>query len=199
MTMIDRPAGFFTDYALRLGDILAKADWAPLESFAERLLRAWIEGSTLYICGNGGSAGNAMHLANDFLYGIAKETGGGMRVEALSANPAILTCLANDLGYEAIYAEQLAAKARRNDLLLVLSGSGNSPNIVSALKTARKLEMDSCAIVGYEGGQAKALADRVIHFPISDMQICEDLQLAVGHMLMQWLYTHRPTNLRKNR
>lgn len=133
-----------------------------------------------------------MHLANDFLYGISKSHGSGLRVNALSANAAVLTCLANDEGYEAIFALQLAVQARKSDVLIALSGSGNSPNIIKALEQARKIGLRSYAILGYRGGKAKALADVAIHFEVEDMQLAEDLQLVVGHMLMQWLYAHRP-------
>jgi D-sedoheptulose 7-phosphate isomerase len=145
----------------------------------------------VFICGNGGSAGNAIHLANDFLYGVAKQTGGGIRVSALSANPAVITCLANDVGYDYIYSEQLAVLAKAGDILIGLSGSGNSPNILFALDQAKKMNVTSCAILGYSGGKAKSIADIPIHFPVDDMQIAEDLQLIVGHMLMQWLHYRR--------
>lgn len=188
---------FFADYARRLSDILASTDWRDVHKLSIEMQRCWQEKAKVFICGNGGSAGNAIHLANDYLYGVAKETGAGIRVEALSANPSVLTCLANDLGYDRIYAEQLAVQAQRGDLLVALSCSGNSPNIVAALEQARAMSVTSCALVGYSGGKAKALADITIHFPIDDMQISEDLQLIVGHMLMQQLYALRPNGARQ--
>ena len=148
---------------------------------------AWQKGNTIYLCGNGGSAGNAIHLANDFTYGAGKTNGRGLRVEALSANSAVITCLANDVGYEAIYSEQLKVKANAGDILVVLSGSGNSPNILEAVKTGNEIGMRTCAILGYSGGKCKDLVQLPIHFPIEDMQIAEDLQLTVGHICMQWL------------
>ncbi len=181
----------FIDYSKRLAATLLNADWSPVSHLASEMLRCWRSGCQVFICGNGGSAGNAIHLANDFLYGIAKKTGAGMRITALSANAAVITCLANDVGYHAIYSEQLAVLGNKGDLLIVLSGSGNSPNILEALKTAKEKLISSCAILGYSGGQAKNLADIVLHFPVDDMQIAEDLQLVVGHMLMQYLYAHK--------
>ena len=82
--------------------------------------------------------------------------------------------------------------ANPNDVLIVLSGSGNSPNIVAALEQAKAMNVKSYAILGFSGGRSKQLADVPIHFPIDDMQISEDLQLIVGHMIMQWLYENRP-------
>jgi D-sedoheptulose 7-phosphate isomerase len=91
-----------------------------------------------------------------------------------------------------IYSEQLSVLASPGDVLIVLSGSGNSPNIVAALEQAKAMKVKSYAILGFTGGRCKQLADVPIHFPVDDMQISEDLQLVVGHMLMQWLYANRP-------
>jgi len=77
------------------------------------------------------------------------------------------------------------------DLLIVLSGSGNSSNIIAALEQAKKMQITTCAILGYQGGKAKDLADQSIHFEVSDMQIAEDTQLIVGHMVMQYLYKNK--------
>ncbi len=181
----------FSRYAGTLQGVLRDFSWSTLEPLAHDLLRCWKEGRQVFLCGNGGSAGNAMHLANDFLYGISKEHGSGLRVHALTANASVLTCLGNDCGYDEIFSKQLAVQAVEGDVLVVLSGSGNSPNIVRALEQARSMGVASYAILGYAGGHAKALADCAIHFAIDDMQIAEDMQLVVGHMLMQWLYEQR--------
>lgn len=185
-------ANVFKDYAYKLGQVLDAADWSGVEQLARDMQVAWVEGRQVFFCGNGGSAGNAIHLANDFVYGIARKTGGGMRALSLSTNAAVITCLANDVGYDKIYSEQLAVQARAGDLLVVLSGSGNSPNIIAVLEQAKEMGVASYAVLGYSGGKCKELADVAIHFPVDDMQIAEDLQLVVGHMLMQWLYEHRP-------
>lgn len=169
-------------YALEL-DVMQQ-----ISVLAECLLEAWRAGQSIYICGNGGSAGNAIHLANDFIYGAGVKSGGGLRVEAISANAAVLTCLANDLGYDNIYSEQIRIKGNPGDVLIVLSGSGNSANVVKAIEVANKLKMKTFAILGFTGGHCKRLAQYPIHFEIDDMQIAEDLQLIVGHICMQWLY-----------
>lgn len=187
-----RAATGFADYAERLQKVLRESSWEPVELLARDLLDCWQTGRRVFLCGNGGSAGNALHMANDFIYGISKTYGSGLRVNALSANPAVLTCLANDCGYDQIFAMQLAVQAQRGDVLIVLSGSGNSPNIIKALEQGKASGLKSYAILGYSGGKAKNLADVPIHFAVDDMQIAEDLQLIVGHMLMQWLYQQAP-------
>ena len=178
----------FEDYAIRLQAVLKSTDWSHVSALADELWDCWQTNRQVFICGNGGSAGNAIHLANDWLYGISKTAGSGLRVHALPANNSVMTCLANDEGYDKIFSLQLAVLANPGDVLIVFSGSGNSPNIVSALEKARELGMRSYAILGYSGGKSKDLADIPIHFPIDDMQVSEDLQLVVGHMIMQYLY-----------
>ena len=182
---------FFAKYANRLSEVMSKADWEGVAQLAFDIELCWREGRQVFLCGNGGSAGNAIHLANDFLYGIAKKTGAGLRAHALPSNVSIVTCLANDVGYNRIFSEQLAVLADEKDVLVVLSGSGNSPNVVDALQKAAEMSLRSYAIVGFGGGHCKDLADVTIHFPIYDMQLAEDMQLVVGHMVMQWLYYRR--------
>lgn len=179
------------DYAVRLSAILEKADWNAVEALGQALFDCWKTGKQVFICGNGGSAGNATHLANDFVYGISKQFGSGLNVHSLTANASIMSCLANDEGYETIFSYPLAVHAREGDVVIALSGSGNSGNILEVLKTAKDMNVKSFAILGFSGGKAKELADTPIHFDINDMQISEDLQVIVGHMAMQWLYQNR--------
>jgi D-sedoheptulose 7-phosphate isomerase len=177
----------FVIYANQLSEALAKADWSPVGELGNSLLDCWTKRRQVFICGNGGSAGNAIHLANDFLYGIGKGKIPGLRVHALPANSAVLTCLANDIGYQEVFSEQLRALGDSGDVLIALSGSGNSPNILAAISAAKEMGMSTFGILGYSGGKAKAIVDVPIHFAVNDMQIAEDLQLVVGHMLMQRL------------
>lgn len=193
-SMEDDPSAecFFFDYSARLQNILATSDWSSVIQLANDMLRCWESGQQVFLCGNGGSGGNAIHLANDFFYGVAKSKGAGMKAIALSANAAIITCLGNDLGYDHIFSEQLAVLARPRDILIALSGSGNSPNIVASIEQAKVMGVKSYAILGYSGGKCKDIVDVAIHFPVDDMQIAEDIQLVVGHMLMQWLNSKCP-------
>lgn len=181
----------FLDYSRRLQGVLQETDWTGVARLADELRDCWRTGRQVFLCGNGGSAANALHLATDFLYGVSKSRGSGLRVSALTANASALTCLANDEGYDEIFSLQLAVQARPGDVLLVLSGSGNSPNILKALEEARRIGMRTYAILGYQGGKAKAMAEVAIHFAIDDMQIAEDMQLVAGHMIMQYLYRCR--------
>lgn len=150
-----------------------------IQSLSEAIKSMRLNKNKLFICGNGGSAANAMHLENDFLYSL------NVNVESLTSNTSVLTCLANDTGYDNIFSHQLKVKAKKGDILLVLSGSGNSENIIKAIEEASKISMTTYAILGYSGGKVKQMVNHPIHFNIDDMQISEDLQLIVGHMIMQ--------------
>ena len=203
MTLHTQTTSSFTDstfsYLERLRDCFNKKNIVAVEKLATALHQAWINGQNVYICGNGGSAANAIHIANDLHYGIGACGQGaklpGLRIEALSANSGVLTCLANDTGYENIYSHQIEVKGRKGDVLIALSGSGNSPNIVKALKTANQTGVKTFAVIAFDGGKCKDIAKTVIHFEINDMQIAEDTQLVVGHLCMQWLNSHKPNQI----
>jgi len=174
-------------YFHRLAQVLAAFDHREVNLLAQELKKAWAADRSVWICGNGGSAANAVHWANDFLYPVAKQGPRGVKFHALSANPSVLTCLGNDIGYDQVFSRQLTTFASSGDLLLVLSGSGNSPNILEVLKAARSIGVKSFAIVGFDGGKAKKLADETIHVQTDDMQIAEDMQMAICHSLVQLL------------
>jgi len=180
-------------YAQKLSEAMSLEAMGLVPHLAESMKIAWETNANIYIFGNGGSAGNAIHLANDFIYGSGTRNEKGISIESLSANAAIITCLANDIGYEEVYSEQLRVKANKGDILIALSGSGNSKNIIRAIEQGNKVGMQTFAILGFDGGECKNIAKYPIHFQVDDMQIAEDLQLIVGHMCMQWLYKQNIT------
>lgn len=177
----------FTEYCQRLNLYLTSISQECLHTLISDLNSLWNQQGTLFLCGNGGSAGNASHLANDFTFGAGFPHKPGLSVESLSANSAVLTCLANDIGYEHIYSYQLMCKAKKSDIVIFFSGSGNSPNILKALQECKKIGCKSYAVLGFDGGSAITLADVSIHVPCNDMQICEDIQLILGHYIIQCL------------
>jgi D-sedoheptulose 7-phosphate isomerase len=177
----------YYSYAHRLHAALSDFDWQLVAELEDDFFRAWQKRTRVWICGNGGSAANAVHWANDFLYPVAKQAAYGIRISALTANPAVLTCLGNDLGYDQAFSYPLKTDASAGDILIVLSGSGNSPNILEVLRVAKSLQIKSYAIVGFDGGKARELADVLIHFAVQDMQIAEDAQMVVCHALVQAL------------
>lgn len=145
----------------------------------------------LFICGNGGSGANAIHIANDLIYGTTKSYGKGIKCHALTENPSVITCLANDESYDDIFSYQLAVLAEPNDVLLVLSGSGNSRNIIKAIRSAKEKKLSTFGILGFDGGDAKNILDTAIHLPVHDMQVSEDFQMTCLHIISQWLYQEK--------
>ena len=165
---------------------VAKSQMAyAVDKFLEELSRVEVKSARVFLCGNGGSSANALHIENDISVGINKFSGGRISVETLGSNIAVSGAISNDFSYEEVFARQLVLKSRPGDLLVVFSGSGNSPNILKVLEEARKIGVRSCAVLGFDGGAAKALADVPIHFPVDDMQISEDLQLILGHLVLR--------------
>ena len=203
MTLTSPSTSEFTksafSYLERLKTSFNESNLKAVKNLALELRQAWIDGRNVFICGNGGSAANAIHIANDLHYGIGACGPGaklpGLRIEALPANTGVITCLANDTGYENIYAHQIEVKSKKNDILIALSGSGNSPNITNAINTANNMGLKTFAILAFTGGKCKKLASTAIHFDINDMQIAEDTQLVVGHLCMQWLNSHKPEQI----
>lgn len=180
------------EYAARLREVLANHDWSSVERLTGVIREARRDERGVFVCGNGGSAANATHWATDFLYPVATPGGRGLRISALTANTAILTCLANDVGYDSVFAVQLQSFAHAGDVLIVLSGSGNSPNVLEAVRTARRMGMKTAAVLGFNGGACLGMVDVAVHFNIDDMQIAEDAQLIVNHMVMRALSAQEP-------
>ena len=160
-------------------------NWDLVKNLSDDLKSAWKSGNQVFICGNGGSATNANHLANDFLYGISPKDGKGMKVHSLCANIAVNTCLANDTGYENIFSNQLMHSSRIAKIFSLSFREAAIPQMLSkpSLK-AHDLGMKTHAILGFDGGKCKELADNPIHIPIDNMQVAEDFQMMIGHILM---------------
>lgn len=158
-------------------------------SFLKNLVKKTSTKNTIFICGNGGSSANAEHISNDFMLGLNKKKMGA-KIINLSSNSAKITCIANDLSYEEIYSHQLKILGKKNDLLICLSGSGNSQNIINAIKVARTKKIITYSILGYSGGTVKKLSDYFFHFPVNDMQISEDMQLILMNTVMKKLFFH---------
>ena len=177
---------YIENYKENLKQVWDSLDHEKINQVANELKSAWIDGRNLYLCGNGGSSANANHIANDLLFGVNPE-GKGLKVHSLCANSAINLCLANDIGYENIFSHQLQTLAKKGDILITLSGSGNSPNIINALKKAQVIGLKSIALLGFDGGNAIKLSDITIHFKINDMQIAEDFQMIIFHLLVGYL------------
>jgi D-sedoheptulose 7-phosphate isomerase len=141
------------------------------------------EGRQVFIIGNGGSAGTASHIACDFAKNTRQPEGKRMKVISLADGLATLTAYANDEGYENVFSEPLLSLAENGDVLLAISGSGNSPNILKALQTARKLGMTTLGITGFQGGKMKEMVDICLVVESESIERIEDAHLIIAHVL----------------
>lgn len=148
------------------------------------LEEARARGSTIYVCGNGGSASTASHLAGDFTKGINEHVSPKYNVISLSDNVSSMMAIANDSSYEEIFSFPLTGRLKPGDILIAISGSGNSGNIIRAVKYAKECGNLVIGLTGYSGGRLRELADISLHVAVGNMQIAEDLHLMIEHVMM---------------
>lgn len=161
-----------------------------IDQIADTLLKAYDSERTVYTFGNGGSASLASHLACDLGKGTAYCNGGKrFRVLALTDNLPTLTAWANDSGYEDVFSEQLRNFVQPRDVAFAVSGSGNSKNVLNALRVAREAGAGTIGISGFQGGEMKSLCDICVVVPSKNMQIIEDLHLAMAHSIFRIVYS----------
>ena len=138
----------------------------------------------IYIFGNGGSAATASHFTNDFNKGISEYTKKKFRFMCLNDNVATMMAIANDISYDEIFRFQLKGRIKEGDLVIAISGSGNSKNVINAVEYAREQGNKVIGLTGYSGGKLKPLSDVSLHVPIDDMQITEDIHMVFDHLMM---------------
>jgi D-sedoheptulose 7-phosphate isomerase len=177
-------------YFEELQRVVALISHDVIDQIAGLLVGAFESERTVYTFGNGGSAALASHLACDLGKGTAYCNGGKrLRVLALTDNVPTLTAWANDASYEDVFSEQLRNFVRAHDIAIAISGSGNSKNVLNALQVAREAGATTVGISGFEGGQMKALCDICAIAPSSNMQIVEDIHLAMAHSIFRIVHS----------
>lgn len=167
--------------------VLAKLDLKALDEAINVVSEAFERGSKIVTCGNGGSASTASHYITDWAKMINLNTGEKFRGFCMADNIGLVTAYGNDLAYEDIFSGQCAALLDDGDLLVAVSGSGNSPNIIKALDRANEMGAVTLGVLGYDGGMALDRAQHTFLVPSFDMQVCEDIHLMFGHMVMKTL------------
>jgi D-sedoheptulose 7-phosphate isomerase len=177
-------------YTEELIRVLKGLDHAPITALANMIREAKERGATVYVFGNGGSGAASSHLSED----LGKMTTpdfvdhkGRLRILSLTDNTPYILCLANDLGYDQVFSQQLMNLARAGDIAIGISGSGNSKNVIVALEKAKAMGLTTVGILGYDGGRIKGMVDLSIHVRSFDMQICEDVHMHVIHQLVKLL------------
>jgi D-sedoheptulose 7-phosphate isomerase len=182
-----------------LDRLLKTLDGMPVDDIAklsETLYRAYTDGKQVFILGNGGSASTASHMAADLGKNTIGPNMSRFRIMSLNDNIPLLTALSNDLGYDNMFAEQLQNLIQPGDVLIVISGSGNSPNVLKAMEYAQSRSAQVAALLGFGGGKAAELSDLNVVIDSDDYGVVEDAHLIVNHILVehfrQRLATERP-------
>lgn len=178
------------DYIALEIDILKKLDIEQINAALDLLDETRQKKGRIYICGNGGSAATASHFQNDFNKGISEYIETPFRFHCLNDNVATLMAIANDIGYEEVFRFQLRNNLEENDVLLAISGSGNSPNVIHAVEYAKEHGCKIIGLTGFSGGRLKELSDISLHAPVNSMQVTEDIHMIFDHMMMSIFYKY---------
>lgn len=175
------------DYFVSVSDLLQKVPFEAVDRVVEALAQANCAGQTIYICGNGGSATTATHFGCDLAQRTRVTGQPRFRVISLTENTALMTALSNDIGYENVFAEQLLPLIRSGDVLIAISGSGNSRNVLKAVDVARDVDAITVGFSGFDGGKLAPMVDISVHVPSFNMPMVEDVHLILEHAICERL------------
>lgn len=173
-----------TDYSKYLTRLLDRCDF-KLQTIANKVMDCIESGNSIWIMGNGGSASTAEHFETDLSFVRFGNSVPTLKVFALTANSALITAIANDIGFEYIFSHQLLRKAAPGDLCIVISASGNSPNLLQAIITAKQLKLVTVGILGFDGGKLADIVDFpvIVRTEIGKYGPVEDIHLSICHEL----------------
>jgi D-sedoheptulose 7-phosphate isomerase len=174
-------------YLDALGSLLPNLDAEAIDLVTDSVFRRWADDRQVLVLGNGGSASTAAHYVTDLVKTAWVPGQRRLRTLSMTDNPGLTTAIGNDLAFEESFSFPLESYAREGDLVIAISGSGNSPNIVSACRFARSLSLEVVGLTGFDGGELGRLADLHVNVPSDNYGLIEDLHLSMGHMIGQGL------------
>lgn len=176
------------DYLSLEISVLQQLDVERINAALSLLDETRLKKGRIYICGNGGSAATASHFQNDFNKGVSEYIEVPFRFHCLNDNVATLMAIANDIGYDEVFRFQLRGNLEPNDLMVAISGSGNSKNVLNAVDYAKAQGCKIIGLTGYTGGKLKELSDISLHAPVMSMQVTEDIHMVFDHLMMSMFY-----------
>ena len=171
-------------------EVLSNLDVEQINAALNLLDETRLKKGRIYICGNGGSAATASHFQNDFNKGVSEYIEVPFRFHCLNDNMATIMAIANDIGYEEVFRFQLRGNLESNDILVAISGSGNSKNVINAVEYAKAQGNRIIGLSGYSGGKLKELSDISLHVPVNSMQVTEDVHMVFDHLMMSMFYKY---------
>ncbi len=172
-----------------LKQVIDNLDKREINRTMQAILKKYDQQAIIYIFGNGGSAATASHFVCDFNKGACEQVDNKFRFICLNDNIPIMTAISNDISYEDVFSYQLNGKLQKEDMVIAISGSGNSKNVIRAVEYAKIIGCEVVGITGYEGGKLKPLADYHLHVMANDMQKVEDIHMTFDHLIMQ-IFSH---------
>jgi len=169
-------------YLSRLGETLEQLPREPVQATIDILRKARQDKKMIFLFGNGGSASNASHIVNDLIKNCRRNGEPDFRILSLNENVATLTAYGNDYGYDTVFEGQLRSYASRGDVVIAMSTSGNSPNVIKALQAAKEMGLTTIGFTGRMGGKMKDMVDVCVQAPSNWTGIIEDLAIILGHI-----------------
>lgn len=182
------------DYLEECRNVTARLNPEEIHGLSDDLYAAWQEHRFVFVCGNGGAGSTAGHFAEDLLKStldpadFLNDRARRMKVMSLSENTSAILAWANDEGFERIFVEQLKNFASPGDILIAMSGSGNSKNVLQVVEWANRHELITWGLTGYDGGELRSLAQRNLHIPVDDMGMAQSMHLLVFHWILDDLH-----------
>jgi len=184
---ISNSKDFYLEYINQKNNLLQNINFLELNKIISLLKKCFKNGNILYTCGNGGSSSLADHFTCDFIKQTNNETSLKVKSISLASNFSLISAIANDTSYDQIFSFQIEKLCKKNDILFLFSVSGNSLNLIEAIKKAKKLGVKTVSFTGFNGGKISKLSDFNLNFPIANFGIVEDCHISIMHYLSQYL------------
>lgn len=179
---------YIENYIIQESKVLAALDVVAIDEALQLLEETMNNEGNIYVFGNGGSSATASHFQNDFNKGVSEHTEKKFRFICLNDNVPTIMAIANDIGFEEVFRFQLQGKLQEGDIVMAISGSGNSKNVLNAVEYAKEQGCKVIGLTGYNGGRLKELSDISLHAPVQSMQITEDIHMIFDHLMMSVFY-----------
>ena len=184
---ITKSKDFYFEYINQKNNLLHKIDFNELDKIINLLKKCFRNNKILYTCGNGGSSSLADHFTCDFIKQTNNQTDLKIKSISLTSNFSLISAIANDISYDKIFSFQIEKLCKKGDVLFLFSVSGNSPNLIEAIKAAKKIGLKTVSFTGFNGGKLSKISSYNINFPIANFGIAEDCHISIMHYLSQYL------------
>ena len=190
-TKINKSKSFYLEYISEKSNLLQSIDFSELESIIKLLKKCFKNKNILYTCGNGGSSSLADHFVCDFIKQTNNKTSLNVKAISLTSNFSLISAISNDLNYNQIFSFQIKKLCKKNDVLFLFSVSGNSPNLIEAVKVSKKIGVKTVSFTGFNGGKLSKISDYNLNFQMANYGLVEDCHVTIMHFLSQFIRSEK--------